>query len=201
MIWHSGNLSYPLSGITPGPQGRYHEALTPWGIYKTEDRCITIGASWPRIARVVGEDWMIDEPRFKTAEDRVKYRDEINQTIENALSKAKAEQWLELFEVEEIPGDMVKSIDEAARDPQILARNMIISLGHPYGELKMVGNPIKMKDIKERDFKAPPLLGQHTNEVLSEVLGYSEEKISKLLQEAVKEEYIDKMQRHVLKKH
>lgn len=172
-----------LSGVVPKPQGRFHEGLVPYGIFKTKDRYITVGASWPRIARVVGEDWMIDEPRFATAEGRLEHKEEINQTIEKALGKATAESWLELFRVEDIPGDLVKTLDEVVEDPQVVARNMVISLKHPNGELKMVGNPIKMESIDEEGFQPPPLMGQHTLEVLSSLLGYSEKKVEKVMAE------------------
>ena len=92
--------------------------------------------------------------------------------------------WVELFEAEDIPAGLVKEIDQVAVDPQVLHQKMILTLPHSLGgEIKLVGNPIKMDGFSEEDYTAPPTLDQRGNEILSELLGYSEEKIKRLKQE------------------
>ena len=89
-----------------------------------------------------------------------------------------------MLEVEDIPCDPVNTIDKAIEDPQIVQRNMIVETEHPLGgRLRLMGNPIKMPQCIEEDFIAPPTLGQHNDEILVELLGYSKERIERLRQE------------------
>ena len=105
--------------------------------------------------------------------------------MQERFLQADAQQWLDLFEIEDIAGGLVQNIDEAANDPQILNNEMILSLQHQLGGLvKLVGNPIKMSGVNQDDYNAPSLLGQHTEEVFKELLGYPEKKIHNIKKEA-----------------
>lgn len=176
---------YFCTGAAPKPLDHSGHAFSvPYGVYKTKKGFIAIGPSWPRIARAIGADWLIDDPRFKEWTGRDEHREELNAIIEEHLAKAEAEDWVALFEAEDIPAGLIKSIDEVAIDPQVLHQKMILSLSHPLGgEVKLAGNPIKMEGLFEKDYTAPPTLDQHGHEILSRLLGYSEEKIKKLKQE------------------
>ncbi|UCG65299.1 MAG: CoA transferase [Deltaproteobacteria bacterium] len=176
---------YFLSGVTPEPfEHSGHRFSVPYGVYKTKKSYIALGPCWPRIARAIGADWLPDDPRFKEDSDRDKNRAELNRILEEHLAQAEAEDWLEIFKVEDIPADLVKTIDQVAIDPQVLHRKMVLSLSHPLGgTVKLAGNPIKMEGLIEEDYTGPPTLDQHGHEILSELLGYTEEKIKKLKQE------------------
>ncbi len=190
---------YFCSGIVPQPLGSGHLAILPYGVYECKDNSyIALGPVWPRLARVIGADWMIDDPRFKSGRERVKHREEFNHTIEEYLAKAPASDWLELFNAEDMACALINNLAEAAADPQVLHRNMILTLPHSLGgEIKLAGNPIKMPAIDESGHTAPPTMGQHNTEVLSGILGYSEEKIEKLKEE--EEEHREEMERRVRK--
>lgn len=178
---------YLCSGIVPGPMGSGHLALLPYGVYKCKEGYITLGPTWPRLAKVIGADWMIDDPRFIKGAERLKHREEFNQAIEEHLAKAPAEDWLELFHVEDIIAGPIHTIEKTVADPQVKARNMILNLPHPLGgEVKLVGNPIKMEGIKENEYSAPPTQGQHNDEILKGLLNYSDEKLAKLRDEEKK---------------
>ncbi len=178
---------YLCSGIVPGPMGSGHLALLPYGVYKCKEGYVAIGPSWPRLAKVIGADWMIDDPRFVKGEDRLKHREEFNQAIEEHLAKAPADDWLELFYVEDIIAGPINTLDKTAADPQVKARNMILNLPHPLGgNVRLVGNPIKMEGITEEEYTAPPTLGQHNSEILQGLLKYSDEKLAKLRDEEKK---------------
>ncbi len=175
---------YLLSGIVPGPMGSGHLGLVPYGVYKCKDGYITIAPSWPRLARVIGAEWMINDPRFKTAADRVAHREEFVRILEEHLAQATASDWLELFYAEDIRCAPINNIAEAAALPQVAHRHMILSLNHSLGgELKLAGNPIKMPIIDESEYIAPPTLGQHDMDILGGLLGYSDEKIKRLKEE------------------
>jgi len=80
----------------------------------------------------------------------------------------------------------VNAVDKVLSDPQLLARNMLVEISHPdYGKVKILGNPVKMSGMEEDSFTAAPTLGEHTVEILSELLGYSQEQIDKLEEEGV----------------
>lgn len=196
-------LAYHLSfyfcaGIVPGPQGSGHLGLAPYGAFKAKDGYMALGVSWPRVARVIGAEWLSDDPRFSTLEARVKNQNELKAIMEDRLSKASVEQWLALFEAEDMPAGPVQTVDEAARDPQVQHRNMVLSLAHPHGgEVKLAGNPVKAEAIDESRYTAPPTLGQHTDEVLSKLLGYSAEDIARLKRE--QEEHAAELARHLHK--
>ena len=122
----------------------------------------------------------------------------MNAIIEEHLAKTDAEDWVELFEAEDIPAGLLKDVDEVAVDPQVLHQKMILTLKHPLGgELKLAGNPIKMEGLSEEDYTAPPTLDQHGHEILSGLLGYSEEKMKRLRQE--EKEHAEELLSHVRK--
>jgi CoA:oxalate CoA-transferase len=192
---------YFLTGVTPSPLDHSgHKFSVPYGVYHTKKGYIAIGPSWPRIARAIGAEWMIDDPRFKDWTARDQHRQELNEVVEEQLSQAEAEDWLEIFKEEDIPADLIKTIDQVVADPQVLHRNMILTLAHPLGgEVKLVGNPIKMEGLPEDDYAAPPALDQHGHKILTELLGYSEEKIRKLKQD--ERENTEERLKHVRRLH
>ena len=189
---------YFLSGVVPPPIGAGHLQAMPFGAYKTKDGWITIGAGWPRMARTLGIEWTIDDPRFDTLDNRLKNRGELEAIITEALSKMDSETWVELLHADDIACGPVYNLDQAPQDPQIQHNNMILTLNHSLGgQIKLVGNPIKMPSIDTGEYTAPPTMGQHTHQVLSEILGYSEEKIAKL--KAEQDEHFAEMKSRVSK--
>ncbi|MDO8673865.1 MAG: CoA transferase, partial [Dehalococcoidia bacterium] len=183
------NLTYYISyyfcsGLVPHAMGTSHLSVIPFRAYNTKNGWLVIGPSWPRLARVMGLDWMIDDPRFVEKEARVVNRQAFDDAIQERLMQESAEDWLQLFYAEDVRAAPVNTIDRAVIDPQVLHRNMIVNIPHPLGgEVRLVGNPIKMPDSIVEEYTAPPLLGQHNEEILAELLKYPEEKIRRLREE------------------
>jgi crotonobetainyl-CoA:carnitine CoA-transferase CaiB-like acyl-CoA transferase len=192
---------YFLTGIIPQPLDRSGHAFSvPYGIYKTKKDYIAIGPSWPRIARAIGAEWMMKDPRFEDWIARDQHRKELNDTVEEQLAAADAEDWLEIFKEEDIPADLIKTIDQVVVDPQVLHRNMLITLSHALGgEIKLAGNPVKIDGFSEEGYTAPPTLDQHCHEILSGLLGYSEEKVQAL--KAEEQAHTEERLKHVRKVH
>ena len=176
---------YFCSGVVPGPLGSGHLSLVPYNAYNTRQGWIVIGPSWPRLARVLNMEWMIDDPRFATQPARLEHKAEFDRLVQEKLMELPAEDWLELMYVEDIPAAPVNALDKVVADPQARRRNMILELDHALGgKVKMVGNPLKMPgSIDDTTYLAPPTLGQHNDEVLGDLLGYSRQKITRLLEE------------------
>ncbi|MBI4285785.1 MAG: CoA transferase [Chloroflexi bacterium] len=176
---------YFCSGMVPRAAGSGHLSLVPYNAYNTKDGWLVIGPSWPRLARVLDLEWMIDDPRFATQQARLQNKAEFDRIIQEKLMAAPAEDWLELFYVEDIAAAPVNTLDKVVNDPQVHHRNMVFELEHSLGErIKLIGNPVKMPDsIDDTDYLPPPTLGQHNYEVLGNLLGYPKEKIESLLAE------------------
>jgi len=185
---------YTCSGVLSQPLGTGYWMAVPHGAYKTKDSYIVVGPCWPRIARVIGAEWLIDEPKFGTLASRIEHRQELDKIVEQYTIKATTEEWLPLFEVEDIPCAPLNTVDKVITDPQVNHINMILTLEHSLGgKITIAGNPIMMPSLKG-EHRPPNLLGEHTIEVLTELLGYSEDKIAKLKEE--QEAHIEELKAH-----
>ncbi len=171
---------YTCSGLIPEPMGTGYPFTVPYGAYKTAKGYLVLGPCWPRIARVVGAEWLIDDPRFATAESRLDHRSELDAELEKCLAGATADEWLEILYREDITAGPLNTVDQVVADPQVNAIKMILSMQHPLGGvIRVAGNPIMTSAIRGKH-SPPPILGQHTDEVLRGLLRYSNQKIRAL---------------------
>jgi len=188
---------YTCSGIVPEPLGSAYPFTAPYGAYKTKKGYIVLGPCWPRIARAVGAEWLMNDPRFATPEARLKNRWELDKELEKCLAQATAEEWLEILYREDIIAGPLNTVDEVIDDPQVNHLNMILNIEHPLGgTTRLAGNTIMMTSLRGMH-SAPPTLDQHMYEVLQGVLGYSEDKIRRLKKE--QEAHAEETKAHVRK--
>ncbi len=187
---------YGLTGKVPGRQGSKHPTSPMLGVFKTKDGYVTMGPSWPRIMRIIGREDAIDDPRFNTPAKRYENRMALERMIEEGLEKETTEVWQAIFEVEDIAGGPLNTMDKALADPQIVHNKAAITLEHPkYGKIQNTECPIKILDAIEGEHTPPPLVGEHTEEVLKGIMGYSEDKIRRLNEEA--EKHSEELKSHV----
>jgi crotonobetainyl-CoA:carnitine CoA-transferase CaiB-like acyl-CoA transferase len=182
--------SYLVGGVIPRRWGTAHEAIVPYQAFKAKDKfiVITIGNDklWAKFCNAIGCQDLVDNPKFKTNPLRVKNRTELIQILGEVIEKKTCKEWLEIFSRESIPAAPINTIDEVFADPQVLHRQMLVEIDHPtIGKLKMTGLPAKYSDTKPSIRLAPPLLGQHTQEILKDLLGYTDEQIKQLKEENV----------------
>lgn len=173
-----------MSGIVPEPIGNSHFVHMPYNSFLTKDYPIVIAAVgdqfWPRLLKLFN-NLELQDPKYITAYERQKDKDKLEKIIQEELIKEKSDYWLNLLEKESVPCARVNNIEQAINDEQIRHRNMLVDVPHPDGgSVKIPGNPIKLSEVTNEEFLAPPLLGEHTKEVLNEWLGYSDEDLESL---------------------
>ena len=186
---------YFLSGKSPQSQGKRHPAY-PIGVFSVKDGYITLGPSWPNIAHALDRSWLVDDPRFDTPQKRFTNKKDLEKIMEEVLLEKTIEEWLEIFEKYEIVGGPILTLDKTERNPQVIHNKTILNMNHPLcGAIKAVATPIRIKDSIEGTHEPPPTLGQHTEEILTDVLKYSQEKIHALQKE--EEEHAKELSKHV----
>jgi crotonobetainyl-CoA:carnitine CoA-transferase CaiB-like acyl-CoA transferase len=154
--------------------GNRHATIVPYQVFKARDKhmIIAVGtpALWDRFCEVLGLGAQLrDNPRFATNPDRLAHYTELAPLLETALSQQDADTWLEKLRAAEIPCGPINALDETLNDPQIKHRGMIVELEHPVGMLKMLGSPLHLSGTPATYRRRPPLLSEHTEEILAEL--------------------------------
>lgn len=170
-----------ILGREPQPQGTRDPGVPVMGFYRCRDgNYIAVGPSWPRIARVVGMEWMIDDPRWASEMARMLSKREMCDLLEqDGFSKADADDWLDILRLEDIPSNRTNTLEQALADPQVLHNGVEVAMEHPvYGRVRAIDCPIRVIGSTEGAHAPPPTLGEHTEEVLRTVLGYDDDRVS-----------------------
>ena len=160
-------------GQVPGPAGQHHPLSSPYGRFRARDGYLNIAAGseamWEKLARALGHPEWIGDERFAGALERLKNRDLLTETLESVLAGGDVTHWVEQINAAGVPCGPVLDIGQVFSDPQVLARKMLVELPHPeVGTYKTTGLPIDLSDTPGAIKRPPPLLGQHTHEILTE---------------------------------
>jgi formyl-CoA transferase/CoA:oxalate CoA-transferase len=180
---------YFASGEVPRRYGSAHPTIVPYQALRTSDGYLMVAVGndslWQRFAPLIGLPELAADTRFATNPDRVVHRDELIPLIETALASRPSADWAAELSRAGIPAGAINSVDKALAHPQVLARDMVLTTEHPTaGTLRMPGSPVRLSGHTATVRRPPPLLGEHTDEVLSE-LGYSAAAIVSLRQSGV----------------
>ncbi|KAI7602623.1 hypothetical protein KC319_g22254, partial [Hortaea werneckii] len=134
----------------------------------------------------LGRPEWIKDPRFVTNADRVKHRDELEELVEAVTRTKTTQEWLDVLEGSGMPYAAINDIQGTLQHEHTNARNMVTEVEHPScGPMKLLSPPVKFSESKPSIRSAPPTLGQHTQEVLTEVLGMSADDVEKLRTDGV----------------
>jgi len=175
---------YFATGTRPPRYGSAHPTIAPYQGFATKDGelMLAVGndAIWRRFAPAAGLDDLVDDPRFATNPLRVSHRDELLPLVADAMASRTSAQWVEVLDAAGGPVGPIQTVDEVVTDPQVLARGMVGEVEHPTaGTLRTIGCPVRLTATPPQVRTAPPLLGQHTDDVLAE-LGVDAERLTAL---------------------
>jgi crotonobetainyl-CoA:carnitine CoA-transferase CaiB-like acyl-CoA transferase len=174
-----------LLGANPQRIGNASMSAVPYDIYTAKDNYIVIGAPndslFVKLAKAMKREDLLEDPRFNTNMVRIKNRDAIDAIISEWAAQFTVAEIEAMLNEARIPVAPIKSIAELVKDPGIAAREMLIEHDNPvHGKVKYPGNPLKLQKTPPDTSKRAPLLGEHTEEILKSILGYSQENIEKL---------------------
>ncbi len=180
---------YFLNEKNPGALGNGHFVHVPYDTFRTKTRWIILAIItdnfWLALTELLGDPDLKD-PAFDGQPGRWARRDFINARVQAALEKESCEHWLAELRKARIPCAPVNDFEHALNDPQVLGRDMIVEVAHPSGRtVRMPGNPVKLSGVGEESYSPPPLVGQHTDEVLRDLLAMSPERIAALRKSGV----------------
>jgi len=181
--------SYWADGDDPVRHGAAHSVVAPYQVYATSDGKVVAGAwapeAWPRFCQAIDRMDLVDDPRFTTNVDRVAHRDELNQILDKVLSERKTAEWQERFEAAKALFGPVHTVSGALDQPQIAHLGMVETVDHPTaGPVRQLAPPILLSETPGAIRRHPPLLGEHSVEVLIEA-GYDAAAIDDLRQRGV----------------
>jgi succinate--hydroxymethylglutarate CoA-transferase len=165
-------------------------SIVPYKSFETKDGDILFGGGNDRLFGILCDglgrpEWK-DDPKFKINAQRVAHRNELEAQIEEITKTKTTQEWLETFEGKGLPYAAVNDVLTTLTHEHTKARNMVVEVEHEQcGPLKLVNCPVKYSETKPRIRSPPPTLGQHTDAILKEHLGFSDERIQVLRQKCV----------------
>ena len=183
--------SYFADGKIPPRLGGAHPSIVPYQTFATGDgRYLLIGAGNDRLfgmlCKVIGTEDLVNNPLYSKNADRVANREALIPIIQESFMDASRDEWLEKLRDIGVPSAPVYTIDEVFSDAQLLHRNMLLEMNHPeIGTIKQIGAPLKFSETPCIVEITPPLLGEHTDEILLDFCGYSKEEIENLRKKGV----------------
>ncbi|GAA0238268.1 CaiB/BaiF CoA transferase family protein [Haladaptatus pallidirubidus] len=185
VAWMSYMASnYFATGTAPGRMGSKHPTIAPYQAFPTADGYVVIAVPsqnlWPKFCAAIDRNDLVDDDRFRDNASRVENREELDTLLEAEIEAYTTEYVLELMDDHGVPASEVKDMEDVFDNPQVAARGMHQSVSHPTaGDVEMAGSPMHLSKTPASVRSHPPLLGEHTEEILSEY-GYTAADIDRL---------------------
>ena len=177
--------NYLVEGKVPERWGNAHPSIVPYQSFKTADGYLVIGVAsegiWKRFCQAIGKAELIDDPRFAKNPNRVENRAELISMLSETFTRRESKTWMKTLNEAGVPCAPVQTIDQVFSDPQVIQRKMLAEVQHPTaGTVRMAGIPVKFSKTPAAIRVPPPLLGQHTREILTTWLGMKNQEIEEL---------------------
>ncbi|TXS91888.1 CoA transferase [Parahaliea maris] len=181
---HRG-MQYLISGKISPRRGNVGGGGSPSQAFHCSDGqlVLTVGnnTQWLRFCDAIGEPQLANDERFAAPTSRIENRELLTPLLEEKFMSNTKAYWLDALEKADIPSGPVNELDEVFRDEQILSRGMLKSVKHPESaDLPLISNPIQFSETPLDRYEAPPTLGEHTDMVLKDILGYTDDQIESL---------------------
>ncbi|CAN5462335.1 CaiB/BaiF CoA-transferase family protein [soil metagenome] len=178
--------AYLVGGKEPARHGNGHATVVPYQVFVTADSPIVLACGNDRqfkllCEQVIDAPALAEDPRFAKNSARVTNRLELIPTLAAIFAAQPAKTWLQRLDALGIPAARVRSVGQALESPEASARSMVVEVDHPTaGRVRLVASPLKLSATPVREAVAPPLLGQHTADVLQELLGLDAAAVAQL---------------------
>ncbi|MFQ5994544.1 MAG: CaiB/BaiF CoA transferase family protein [Acidiferrobacterales bacterium] len=181
---------YFATGESPTRNGNRHPTIAPYETVLCKDGYLNVGCGndslWRTFCQAAGLESLADDPRFRTNPDRVKNVDVLRGWLEPVMKQKTTEEWIDLLRPVGLPCGRIQSVKEVCEHPQTLARDMVVNVEHSKaGPIRVTGIPIKLSDTPGAVDLPPPVLGEHTNQVMHDWLNLSAAEIDRLRQDKV----------------
>ncbi len=181
--------TYLVENNVARQQGNDHPKSMPTSAFKTSDGYINIGAGdqirWERVARALGLTELIEEPEFRTGNDRSRHRDALKARLGAVLVTRTMAHWVEVLNAEGVPCGPIYSVDQVFSDPQVRHQGIATKvMHHALGEIELVGQPVHMSRTPWAMRTAAPEAGEHTGAILAQI-GYTEPEIASMRERGV----------------
>ena len=189
-ILESAVTRYTMTGKIPEPLGGAHPSITPFEAFRTKDDWVIVAAGndvlWAKLCQVLEREDLTHAPRFETNHRRTENQPELSHILTQELGKRTTDEWVDIFENQGIPFSRINNMKQICEDPIIRYRGMLVDIDQPgAGSLRISGSPIRLSETPGRVERPAPRLGEHSEEILRDVLGYSAERIEALKTEGV----------------
>jgi crotonobetainyl-CoA:carnitine CoA-transferase CaiB-like acyl-CoA transferase len=164
--------NYLVTGVAPSRAGNAHQNIVPYQVFEAADGHLIVAVGndtqFFKFCEVAGCVELAADPRFAKNADRVRNREVLVPLLARIMKSRAKHDWLLALDAAKVPGGPINDLAEVFADPQVIAREMIVSVAHPLADsLRLVASPLKMSATPPQYRRAPPLLGEHTAEVLA----------------------------------
>ena len=176
--------NYLTTGVAPQRMGNAHQNIVPYQVFETSDGHLILAVGndgqFAKFCGVAGRPDLAQDPRYARNADRVRHRDTLVPLLAEILKSRKKHDWLSALEAAKVPCGAINNLSEVFADPHVQSRGMTVAVPHPLtDDLRLVASPMKLSATPVQYRLPPPLLGEHTNEVLQE-LGWRTDEVEAL---------------------
>ncbi len=182
-------VRYTTTGEIPGPLGTRHPWITPFEAFEAKDGFIVLGVGtkhWRRFCDALGMAALAEDPRFVTGAVRMEHYDSLRPIVANVIRTETVAEWVRKMDEIGVPCGPVNTVDRVVADPQVRARDMIVGVEQEgVGTVKMAGCPVKLSSTPAGIQGPAPHLGEHTEQILTRLLGHGADDVGRLRQAGV----------------